>query len=56
MAEALIGLQAQSLLQISVEQEAEEQLRSVAQGFLTDFETYFGMGGLMPVPGILDFP
>jgi hypothetical protein len=54
MAEALIGLQAQSLLQVSIEQEAEDQLRTVAQEFLTDFETYFGMGGLMPMPGILD--
>lgn len=54
MAEALIGLQAQSLLQVSIEQEVEDQLRSVAQEFLTDFETYFGMGGLMPMPGILD--
>jgi len=55
MTDALLGLQARSLLQVSIEKEAEERMRAIAQEFLFDFETFFGMGGLMPVPGILDF-
>ena len=50
---AILDFQAESLLQRSVEADAEAALQQATQDFLTGFETFFGMGGLMPRPGVL---
>lgn len=50
---AILDFQAESLLQRSVEADAEAALQQATQDFLTGFETFFGMGGLMPQPGVI---
>lgn len=52
--DAFLEYQGRNLLQISLVEEAEERMHSLAQSFLADFERYFGAGGLMPMPGHLD--
>jgi hypothetical protein len=51
---AVLDYQAQSLLQMAIVQEAEDALKLSTQQFLRGFESFFGMGGLMPRPGVLD--
>ena len=52
--DALLGFQAGSLLAAAAGKEALERLQSTAKAFLTDFEQFFGQGGLLPAPGVLD--
>lgn len=52
--DAFLESQGRSMLQVSIEEEAMERMQIIAQDFLADFERFFGMGGLLPVPGILD--
>lgn len=51
---AVLDFQAQSLLQMAIIQEAEDALKLATQQFLRGFESFFGMGGLMPKPGMID--
>ena len=51
---AVLDYLAQSLLQMAIVQEADEALILSTQQFLRGFESFFGMGGLMPRPGVLD--
>lgn len=51
---AVLDFQAQSLIRQSIATDAEAALRLATQQFLTGFESFFGMGGLMPKPGLLD--
>lgn len=51
---AIMDFQAQCWLQRSLVEDAEHALRETTQQFLHGFETFFGMGGLQPVPGRLD--
>jgi len=56
LVDAFLDIQETTLLQCAIEAEAEERLQFAAQEFLAEFESYFGMGGLFPEPGIIDIP
>lgn len=54
IAEALLGIQVRSLIEVNNEKEAKQRLLAASQTFLSEFEALFGMGGLLPQPGLLD--
>jgi hypothetical protein len=51
---AVLDFQSQSLIRKSISTDAEEALKMATHQFLVGFESFFGMGGLMPRPGVLD--
>jgi len=51
---AVLDFQAQSLIRRSIAEDAETAITIATQQFLRGFESFFGMGGLLPEPGHLD--
>ena len=51
---AVLEFQAQSLIRRSIAEDAETAITIATQQFLRGFESFFGMGGLLPEPGHLD--
>ncbi len=51
---AVLDFQAQSLIRHSLAADVDAALKVAAQEFMKGFETFFGMGGLLPRPGVLD--
>jgi hypothetical protein len=51
---AVLDFQAQSLIRRSITADVESALKLATQQFMTGFESFFGMGGLLPQPGNLD--
>jgi len=51
---AVLDFQAQSLIRRSIAEDAETAITLATQQFLRGFESFFGMGGLLPEPGHLD--
>lgn len=51
---AVLDFQAQSLIRRSIAENAETAITIATQQFLRGFESFFGMGGLLPKPGHLD--
>jgi len=52
--EATIELQAECLLQWAIAADAEQALREATNQYLRGFETFFGCGGLNPIPGLVE--
>lgn len=51
---SVLDFQAQSLIRRAIAEDAETAITLATQQFLRGFESFFGMGGLIPEPGHLD--